>query len=191
MDLLRAPVNELDHVSGTPHAPVVMIQYGDYECHRCVAAHDIIKEIRALFGSSMCFIFRNFPITYGHPHSLDAAAIAELAADQGHYWKAHDAIFERTEKLNFRLLESIAKSFDISICDFLEAYLNKRILKKIRLDSDGGLYSGVGETPAFFINGHRYRGPLDVRSVCAFIEDRIIPYVDGGIPMLAPRIHST
>ena len=114
MDLLRAPVNASDHVNGLRTAPVVMVEYGDYECPYCVAAHEVVKELQSLLGSSMCFIFRNFPLTNEHPHAFDSAALAELAATEDKFWEVHDAIYERPNNLSFPLLESIAKSFSIS-----------------------------------------------------------------------------
>jgi protein-disulfide isomerase len=191
MDLLRAPVNVLDHISGLRNAPVVMIEYGDYECPYCVAAHEVVKEIQSLFGESLCFIFRNFPLTNEHPHAFDAAALAELAATQDKFWEVHDALYERSDNLSFQLLESMAKSFDISLIDFREAHLNKKILKKIQGDADGGIQSGVRGTPTFFINGSRYEGSFEAHAVSAFINDHVLPHGDGGKPIHPSGVHPT
>ena len=184
-------MNASDHVNGLRTAPVVMVEYGDYECPYCVAAHEVVKELQSLLGSSMCFIFRNFPLTNEHPHAFDSAALAELAATEDKFWEVHDAIYERPNNLSFPLLESIAKSFSISVSEFREAYLNKKILEKIRNDADGGLQSGVRGTPTFFINGRRYEGSFDVRAVSAFINDQVIPHSDGDRSIQPSKTHST
>jgi protein-disulfide isomerase len=42
---------------------------------------------------------------------------------------------------------------------------------RVREDFLSGVRSGVNETPAFFINGWRYRGPLDFVSLGSAIKD--------------------
>jgi protein-disulfide isomerase len=189
MELLKSPVNAQDHLIGLPNAPVVMIEYGDYECPYCVAAHGVVKEIQSLFGDSMCFIFRNFPLTYEHPHAFDAAALAELAAMQGKFWEVHDALYERPDNLSFQILESMAKSFDISVTDFREAHVNKKILKKIQGDADGGIQSGVRGTPTFFINGRLYEGSFNAQAVSAFINQQVLPHRDGSAAIGRSQTH--
>jgi protein-disulfide isomerase len=42
---------------------------------------------------------------------------------------------------------------------------------RVREDFLSGVRSGVNESPAFFINGWRYRGPLDVVSLRSAIKE--------------------
>ena len=47
--------------------------------------------------------------------------------------------------------------------------------KKVRDDFDGGRRSGVTGTPAFFVNGRRYRGPADADGLIAAIRSATTP----------------
>jgi protein-disulfide isomerase len=61
---LTMPVSESrDHIQGPPTAPVILLEYGDYECPYCAQAYIIIKEAQERLGSKLRFVFRNFPVT--------------------------------------------------------------------------------------------------------------------------------
>ena len=84
---LQTPVSEdRDHIQGPSDAAVTLVEYGDYECPYCGAAHPIVKEVQARMGERLRFVFRNFPITTSHPHAQQAAEAAEAAAVQGKFW---------------------------------------------------------------------------------------------------------
>lgn len=66
--VLAMPVSEeRDHIKGPPDAPATLVEYGDYECPFCGAAHRSVTAVQAVLGDSLRFVFRNFPITTAHP----------------------------------------------------------------------------------------------------------------------------
>ena len=59
---LTLPVSEdRDHIQGPSDAPVVLVEYGDFECPYCGAAYPIVKQIQDTMGPRLRFVFRNFP----------------------------------------------------------------------------------------------------------------------------------
>src|SRR5437762_12599119 len=96
---LSPPVSERDHVTGPAAAPVTLVEYGDYECPYCGAAHPIVKEVRRRLGKELRFAFRHFPLTRIHPHAERAAEAAEAAAAQGRFWQMHDQLYEHQDAL--------------------------------------------------------------------------------------------
>jgi protein-disulfide isomerase len=76
---LLVPVSERDHIRGAAHAPVTLVEYGDYQCPYCGLANPIVDEIRGELGDGLRFVFRNFPLSEAHPHAEHAAEIAEAA----------------------------------------------------------------------------------------------------------------
>jgi len=93
MSTLQVPVNSTDYVQGDPHAPVTLVEYGDYQCPACGAAFPIVKAVQTHFGKELRFVFRNFPLTQIHPEAESAAETAEFAGTHGHFWDVHDALY--------------------------------------------------------------------------------------------------
>src|SRR6266566_10155949 len=98
--MLTVPVGPRDHRQGPEDAPVTLVEYGDYECPYCGAAHPVVKEIQQRLGDQLCFVFRHFPLTQIHPHAEHAAEAAEAAGAQGKFWQMHDTLFEHQQALD-------------------------------------------------------------------------------------------
>ena len=59
---LTTPVNEeRDHVTGPETAPVTLVEYGDYQCPHCAAAHPVVSQVLAGFGPRLRLVYRHFP----------------------------------------------------------------------------------------------------------------------------------
>ena len=70
---LVLPIAERDHTLGAPNAPFTLVEYGDYECSYCGAAHPIVKDVVSRLGRRLHFAFRHFPLAEIHPRALRAA----------------------------------------------------------------------------------------------------------------------
>lgn len=170
MSDLKIPVTSNDHVQGDPKAPVTLVEYGDYQCPYCGAAHVVVKLLQQHYGKDLRFVFRNFPLTQIHPEAAPAAETAEFAGAHGQYWEAHDALYENQPALGLPLYETIVKELGLSAAELRQALADHSYLPKIKADFDGGVQSGVMGTPTFFINGDIYQGSSDLGSMAAAIE---------------------
>ena len=74
---LADPPDATDHVQGSAHAPITVLEYADFECPSCKVAASTPYLLLERFPGKICFIFRNFPIEAAHPHALMAAEAAE------------------------------------------------------------------------------------------------------------------
>jgi protein-disulfide isomerase len=86
-----------DRIRGPMAAPFTLLEFGDYQCPHCGAAHPIVEAIRRLFGRQMRFVFRHFPLVQIHPRADRAAEAAEAAGAQGEFWEMHDMLFEHQD----------------------------------------------------------------------------------------------
>jgi protein-disulfide isomerase len=159
---LTLPVGTRDHVQGPADAAVTLVEYGDYECPHCGRAYPIVQQVQRRLGSRLRFVFRNFPLSEGHPHAQHAAEAAECAAAQGRFWEMHDMLFEHQGALLDRHLVDYATTLGLDRGRFegeLHAHTHKA---RVREDFMSGVRSGVNGTPTFFINGVRFDDAWDV-----------------------------
>jgi protein-disulfide isomerase len=175
---LTPPVGDRDHVIGPRTAPVTLVEYGDYECPYCGAAHPVVKEVRRRLGNSLRFAFRHFPLTRVHPHAQHAAEAAEAAGAQGKFWQMHDQLFEHQEALDDADLLLYAAAIGLDLDRFLNELETGVHAARVREDFLSGVRSGVNGTPTFFINGRRHEGASDVQTLLAVIAATAL--ADGG-----------
>jgi protein-disulfide isomerase len=166
---LTPPIGERDHVIGPPNAPVTLVEYGDYECPYCGAAHPVVTAVRRRLGKGLRFAFRHFPLTRIHPHAEHAAEAAEAAGAQGKFWQMHDLLFEHQDALEDEDLLLYAASIGLDLERFASELENGLYAARVREDFLSGVRSGVNGTPTFFINGRRHEGAFDLQTLLAAI----------------------
>jgi protein-disulfide isomerase len=170
MSTLRRPVGPDDHVQGSREAPVLLVEYGDFECPFCGAAHGEVRRLQQLLGDRLGFVFRNFPLTQSHAHAQQAAEAAEAAGAQGRYWEMHDILFEHQQALEPEDLVSYAGLLQLDVRQFERDLDQHRFAERVRDDFMDGIRSGVNGTPTFFINGVRHDGSPTFDGLLARIE---------------------
>lgn len=155
---LKPPVGTSDHKQGGEKASIVIVEYGDYQCPHCKAAHPVIKKIEEIFGDQIQFVFRNFPLQQAHNFAMVAAQAAEAAAQQNKFWEMHDAIYEHQDQLSDAFLFYLAEQIDLDVDQFQVDLEARQIVKKVEEDFESGVRSGVNGTPSFFVNGEKFDG---------------------------------
>ena len=168
---LTLPVGDRDHSEGSADAPIVLVEYGDYQCPYCGAAYPIVKRLQKDLGRELRFVFRNFPITNAHPQAAWAAETAEAAAAQGKFWEMHDYLYENQGHLGddayFARYEGKLKLDVARIDRELAEHAHAR---RVEEDFMSGVRSGVNGTPTFFVNGVRYDGYPDFAPMVAALR---------------------
>ncbi len=164
-------VQDGDHVRGRPDAPVVIIEYGDYECPYCGRAYWSVKEILNEFPDDVAFVYRNFPLLHEHPRAEIVAEALEAAGLQGRFWDAHDWFYEHQHQLEVTDLDDHAGELGLDV-DRWNADLRARTsLAKVRADTEWGHQMGVTWTPTFFVNGVRLDGVPDAAALRAAVKE--------------------
>jgi protein-disulfide isomerase len=158
---LTLPIPGRDHIQGPTDAPIMLVEYGDYECPYCGAAHPIVKAIQERLGDRLCFAFRNFPLNNAHPYAEHAAETAEAAGVQGKFWEMHDLLFENQDALDDEALAQYATALGLDARRLIREVLDGTHTPRVREDFRSGARSGVNGTPTFFINGVRHDGTPD------------------------------
>ena len=169
MTQLILPISSHDHIKGPRNAPVTLVEYADYECPYCGQAYWFVTDLEQSLGDLLCFV-RNFPLTNVHPHAEHAAEAAEASGAQGKFWEMHDCLFEHQQALHDRNLVAYAADIGIDVPLFIQEMTAHRYGDRVREDFLSEVRSGVTGAPTFFINGARYQGSLNLRSLLAAIE---------------------
>lgn len=159
MSHLIPPVDSSDHVSGPRSAPIVLVEFGDFQCSYCGAAYPELKAVKQALGDKLCFVFRNFPLVELHAHALQAADFAEAAASEGKFWQMHDLLFEHQNALDEASLVRYAQRVGLTKAAIESARLGG-FRKRVERDFESGNSSGVQGTPWIFINGQRWEGAV-------------------------------
>ena len=81
-----------ENIDGSPDAPVILYEYGDYQCTACAPMNPYINQLKEEYGDKLAIVFRTTIMSY-HQNGTAAASAANAAAIQG-YWKEYkDLLF--------------------------------------------------------------------------------------------------
>jgi uncharacterized OsmC-like protein/predicted DsbA family dithiol-disulfide isomerase len=153
--LLAEPVTADDHVRGPVTAAVTVVEYGDFACPYCAAAHGLVLDVLKRFGDDLRFVFRANPRAHVFPHAEMAAEAAEAAGAQGKYWEMHDLLFRNQATLSDAEVFGHARTLGLDEARFereLRAGIHRDAVHRQEIS---GWHSHVRSTPTFFVNGVR------------------------------------
>ena len=150
---LAVPPEPTDHLEGSEHARVTVVEYGDFECPGCKVAATTPTLLLERFPNKVRFIFRHFPLQDAHPHALMAAEAAEAAAAQGKFWQMHDHLFQNQAHLKDKDLYRYAVDLGLDLARYTAEMDDHIYLQKVREHIEGARRSHIRATPTFFVDG--------------------------------------
>ena len=143
-------------------SPVVVEEYGDYQCPPCGQLYPELKQIEKEYGDQIQIVFHHFPLTKIHKNALLAAHAAEAARNQNKFWEMHDLLY-RNQKDWSDLADprpvfiTYAKQLGLNIDSFNRDLESNQIDQKITADVQRGTAQGVTGTPTVFLDTHLLR----------------------------------
>lgn len=177
-DIVDLGVSEIDWIKGDINAPVVVVEYADFQCPACGAYHSLVKEVKNKYGENLAVVFRHFPLSQIHKNAFLSSQAAEAAGMQGKFWEMHDMIFENqntwSESNSARdLFISYAKELDLDEVKFVADLDSPEIKEKISESYSSGDKIGVNSTPSFFINGKKITNPRSLEEFESLIQKEL------------------
>lgn len=168
---LSEPVDpEVDHVRGSLDAPLMLVEYGDFECPYCLRAEAVLDDLITAFGDDIAFVFRHLPLDQVHEHARLAAEAAEAAATQDRFWEMHDTLFAHQDALREPDLTSYASDLGLDVDRFTDELQSRRHALRVERDVASADDGGATGTPTFFINGHRHHGHHDLATLTEALQ---------------------
>ncbi|GAB2542380.1 DsbA family protein [Nocardia heshunensis] len=163
---------------GRADAPVVMVEYSDFQCPYCkVFATKIEPQLIADYVDKgvMRIEWRSMAI-FG-PESEDASRAAWAAGQQGKFWEYHKALFDHapakknTGAFTRDKLADLATTAGVPDLDKFRADLDSPAASAaVQGDVNEGINIGVNSTPAFLINGRPILGAQPVEQFRATVD---------------------
>lgn len=142
---------------GPSDAPIVIVEFADFECPHCGAAMPVIHMTldQLEFKGKTRFVFKEFPLA-GHEHADPAARAAIAALNQGKFWEMHDQLFTHQEQLGDNDILGYAKKLGLNMEQFKTDWQSQATKDAIARDKDLGSKLGVQGTPSIFIDGRKF-----------------------------------
>src|SRR3989344_3197928 len=131
------PPSSQDHIIGSPDAPVVIVEYADFQCPYCELVNPVFKRIVAESNGEVAWVFRHLPLESIHPQARPAALAAECVAALGGndaFWKFADALYANQGELGGALYAREAAELGVDFTQFTDC-LNKKLYTS-RVDAD-------------------------------------------------------
>lgn len=183
------PVTETDHIRGNPNAPIMLVEYSDYDCPFCKNFHVTMNQVMEKYGAEgkVAWVYRHFPLEQLHPNAPRIAAasecVAELAGNDA-FWTFSDLVFEErstNEPTDLTRLSEFAATAGTDREQFELCLNSGKYNEQIQQDVEAAIAAGGRGTPHTIvlvgdqqgvINGAQPFGVVDqiVESLLAQIE---------------------
>jgi len=174
--LLSAPRVEVAHdparLRGNPKAPVMIVEFSDYQCFYFNETATTEKELLAKYGDKVSLSYRDFPLTAIHSQAMIAAEASRCALEQGKFWEYHDQLFGGS-KLEKDDLIGYARNLKLDDKQFESCLTNEKYKADIEKDEQEGRKAGVNGTPGFFVNGVFINGAKPKDEFAKVIDDEL------------------
>lgn len=149
-------------IIGKADATNTIVEFGDYQCPACAAAHPALKTFMDKNKDRVRLVFRNFPLAQ-HKNAMVGSQAAEAAAKQGKFVEMHDLLYEKQAEWSELQdpkgkFQEFAQSLGLDMNKFNSDYSDSYLRERVKVDVDDGQSLGVNSTPTFFLNGEKFEG---------------------------------
>ncbi len=143
-------------------SPVLLEEYGDYQCPPCGMLFPELKKIEAEYGDQVRFVFHHFPLAKMHKNALIAAHAAEAARLQGKFWQMHDRLYANQNAWKDTpdprtAFIAYARELGMNATQFVTDMESARVDQVVQADMQRGQSVGVTGTPTVFIEGYQLK----------------------------------
>src|SRR5438270_4420331 len=133
-------------------SPVVVEEYGDYQCPPCGQLYPDLKQIEKEYGDQVQIVFHHFPLMKIHKNALVAAHAAEAARNQNKFGEMHDHLYRNQKEWSeledpTPVFVSYARQLNLNIDQFTRDLQSNLIDQRISADIQRGTAQGVTGTP--------------------------------------------
>jgi len=152
---------------GSDNAPVVIVEYSDFQCPFCRRWEQETKPsllTNYINTGKVKLVYKDFPLSF-HENALNFSEAARCAGDQGKFWDMHGKIVSEQDKVTTVTVDNIkqwATDLGLNTTTFNSCFDSKKFASAIQANQTEGSALGVSGTPSFFIGKANGTGQLVV-----------------------------
>jgi protein-disulfide isomerase len=186
------PVDSTDFIRGNPNAPIMIVEYSDYDCSFCKSFHETLDQVLNEYGvtGKVAWVYRQFPISSLHPNSPKiseaALCVGDIAGNDA-FWNFTDKVFnsrDYKETTNITKLSDFAEDVGVDKNKFNICLESGKMKDKVQSSYDEAISAGLKGTPHTFITVGNQQAPIEgswsYEVVKATVEN-LISQLDGTI----------
>lgn len=179
------------HSKGAVAAPVVMVEYSDFQCPFCTRhVQEVAPRLEEAYLTSgqVRFVYKHLIIK--GPDSVSAALAAECAAafGQDKFWEYHDRLFARAGQVAFTAenLKALAAELQLDTAAFNQCFDSQKYLNVVEANTAEAQQLGIRGTPGFFVNDTPLAGAQPVEVFQQAIETELAEVKSKGYAAPSP-----
>ena len=166
---------------GTPGAPVVLVEFSDFECPYCKEeAAQLRANLPATYPKQVRLYYKEFPLESIHPWSRAGAIAGRCVLRQSNdaFWEFHDWIFAHqaeitADNLTGKVMEWAKTKPAVNALQLNQCIDTKATDAEVNKTLAEGKALKVDQTPMLFVNGRRIGGAFDWPSLRSIIDYEI------------------
>ena len=175
--LIQPPRVKVAVADGTPFrgpvdAPIVMIEYTDFQCPFCTRVQPTLDALMKRYDGKIRHVFKNLPLPM-HAEAQLAGAASLCAQDQGKFWAYHDWLFANQRTLSRDSMVAQASAIGMDGEVFTACIDSGTYLATVRADMTEANSFGITGTPGFLINGRVLTGAQPPEEFEAIIDSEL------------------
>ena len=183
---LIRPLQEDDHIIGSPDSEVVLITYSDIDCEYCKEFQATLSQLMSEYAPEgrVAWVYRHFPITGTHTHSGTHAKASECVASvagEYYFFRFIDALHQQapeTAEFNPLKYPDVLASLGVNQAAFDACMDQDLFAEKVAVDAENAVLIGATGAPytVILIQGNEpipVSGSLPYYSMKQVIEEAL------------------
>ncbi|HLK64614.1 MAG TPA: thioredoxin domain-containing protein [Bryobacteraceae bacterium] len=165
---------------GTPGAPVVLVEFSDFQCPYCKEEATMLRQnLLSAYPKQVRLYFKTFPLDM-HPWAKPAA-VASLCVNRQKsdlFWEYHDWVFAHQgeitpENLKDKVLEWAKGQKALDALQLTSCMDSSATIGEVEKNIAEGRALEINGTPTLFINGRRIPQTIDWTNLRTIIDYEI------------------
>lgn len=168
---------------GAEDAPVVIVEFLDFQCPFCRRAHAEVEKILTEHPEDVRLAVKQLPLEI-HIEARGAALATLAAHRQGKFWPMYDRLLTHEGELGRAVFVKWAAEIGLDEAQFLEDMDDPELSASVAEDVRLAAKVGVNGTPAFFVNG-RYLSGYKPGLISTLVDEELAEVakrVEAGTP---------